>query len=274
MSQRRVVFFVSDSTGITAETLGQSILTHFPAFDFERVLLPFVDSATKMEDAVAKINEAAAGHATRPLVFSTLVDDALRGQLLDCKGMVLDCFETFVAPLEAELGEQATQSVGRSQGAGSVKEYDRRMEAVNYTLSHDDGVTERDLEEAEIILLGVSRSGKTPTCLYMAMQFGIKAANYPLIPEDMERMKLPSALLPHMKKLFGLTIRPERLHQIRSERRPGSPYAALSNCKAETQAAEALLRASGVPCLESTSKSIEELATTIIHEAKLQRHVY
>ncbi len=273
MSKRRVVFFVSDSTGITAETLGQSILTHFPSFEFERVLLPFVDSAAKMEDAVAKIN-AAAAPATRPLVFSTLVDDALRSQLLNCNGMVLDCFETFVAPLEAELGEQATHSVGRSQGAGSVKEYDRRMEAVNYTLSHDDGVTARDLEEAEIILLGVSRSGKTPTCLYMAMQFGIKAANYPLIPEDMERMKLPSALEPHMKKLFGLTIRPERLHQIRSERRPGSVYAALSNCKAEIQAAEALLRAASVPCLESTSKSIEELATTIIHEAKLQRHVY
>jgi [pyruvate, water dikinase]-phosphate phosphotransferase / [pyruvate, water dikinase] kinase len=274
MSARRTVFFVSDSTGITAETLGQSILTHFPEFQFERVLLPFVDSEGKMADAVAKINAAADSAQARPLVFSTLVDDALRNQLTACRAMLLDCFETFVAPLEAELGTQATQSVGRSQGGGSVKEYDRRMEAVNYTLSHDDGVTARDLQEAEIILLGVSRSGKTPTCLYMAMQFGIKAANYPLIPEDMERMKLPSALGPHTKKLFGLTIRPERLHQIRSERRPGSTYAALSNCKLEVQAAEALLRAAGVPCLESTSKSIEELATTIMHEAKLQRHVF
>jgi regulator of PEP synthase PpsR (kinase-PPPase family) len=227
-----------------------------------------------MATAVASINAAARKDGARPLVFSTLVDDELRDQLIRCDGMVLDCFETFVAPLETELGMQATASVGRSQGGGSVQEYDRRMEAVNYTLSHDDGVTARDLEEAEIILLGVSRSGKTPTCLYMAMQFGIKAANYPIIPEDMERMKLPSVLLPHKKKLFGLTIRPERLHQIRSERRPGSHYAALSNCKFETQAAETLLRETGVPCLESTSKSIEELATTIIHEARLQRHVY
>jgi regulator of PEP synthase PpsR (kinase-PPPase family) len=188
--------------------------------------------------------------------------------------MVLDVVEHFIIPLEVELGQKSAHAVGRSHSTDNVKDYNHRIEAVNYTLAHDDGVTNRNLDAADIILVGVSRSGKTPTCLYLAMQFGVKAANYPLIPEDLERMKLPPALLPLRHKVWGLSIAAARLQQIRQERKPDSKYAALDNCKWEVNAAEKLMTQAGISFLNSTTKSIEELATTILHEAHLVRRVY
>lgn len=274
MKIERSVFFVSDRTGITSEMLGQSLLAQFDNVEFNRVAVPFVDSVDKAVAAVDLINRAADDEGARPIVFSTLVNEDTRDVLRTANALVLDCFAIFIAPLEIELGIRASQQIGRSHGAGNVQKYDKRIEAVNYTLSHDDGVTVRDFADAEIILVGVSRSGKTPTCLYLALQFGVKAANYPLLPEDIAVMKLPKSLQPYRKKLYGLTIAPQRLHQIRSERRPNSDYAALSNCRYEVQTAEALLRTEKIPFFESTNKSVEELATTIMHEAGLQRVVY
>ena len=188
--------------------------------------------------------------------------------------LVLDVFERFIVPLESELGVKSMHAVGRAHSVSNVKDYNHRIEAINYTLAHDDGVTHRGLEDADIVLVGVSRSGKTPTCLYMAMQFGIKAANYPLIPEDLEANRLPPSLMPLKQKVWGLSITPERLHQIRSERRPDSHYAALDNCRYEVAAAEKLMRQAEIPYLDSTTKSIEEIATHMLHEAHLVRRVY
>ena len=274
MSQRRRVFFVSDRTGITVEALGSSLLTQFGDFDFLRVTLPFIDTIPKAIQVVAQVNEADHDTGQRPLVFSSIVDDAVRAEINKCNGLVLDVFERFIVPLESELGEKSMHAVGRSHSAGNVKDYNHRIEAINYTLAHDDGVTHRGLEEADIVLVGVSRSGKTPTCLYMAMQFGIKAANYPLIPEDLEANRIPKSLLPLKGKVFGLSITPERLHQIRSERRPDSTYASIANCRQEIAAAEKLMRQAGIPFLDSTTKSIEEIATHVLHEAHLVRRVY
>jgi regulator of PEP synthase PpsR (kinase-PPPase family) len=274
MSQRRRVFFVSDRTGITVEALGSSLLTQFGDVDFLRVTLPFIDTIPKAIQVVAQVNEAHRDSAQRPLVFSSIVDDAVRAEINKCTGLVLDVFERFIVPLEAELGVKSMHAVGRSHSAGNVKDYNHRIEAINYTLAHDDGVTHRGLEEADIVLVGVSRSGKTPTCLYMAMQFGIKAANYPLIPEDLEANRLPPSLLPLKGKVFGLSISPERLHRIRSERRPDSRYAAIENCREEVSAAERLMRHANIPFLDSTTKSIEEIATHVLHEAHLVRRVY
>ena len=274
MSQRRRVFFVSDRTGITVEALGSSLLTQFGDFDFLRVTLPFIDTIPKAIQVVAQVNEADHDTGQRPLVFSSIVDDAVRAEINKCNGLVLDVFERFIVPLESELGEKSMHAVGRSHSAGNVKDYNHRIEAINYTLAHDDGVTHRGLEEADIVLVGVSRSGKTPTCLYMAMQFGIKAANYPLIPEDLEANRIPKSLLPLKGKVFGLSITPERLHQIRSERRPDSTYASLENCRQEVVAAEKLMKHAGIPFLDSTTKSIEEIATHMLHEAHLVRRVY
>lgn len=274
MTIRRTAFFISDRTGITAEMLGQSLLTQFEPIEFKRVTIPFIDSVEDAQIAIQQVNAAAAEDGARPIVFSTLVDDAVRSAIGDMNALVLDLFEMFIVPLEAELGVHSSHSVGKSHSASNLISYTYRIEAVNYTLSHDDGATNRNLEEADIILVGVSRSGKTPTCLYMALQYGIKAANYPLIPEDLESMKLPAALMPFRHKLYGLTISPERLQQIRAERKPDSKYAALANCRFETQTAEALMLRSIIPFVDSTTKSIEEIATTILHDAHLVRRVY
>ncbi len=274
MSNRKRVFFVSDRTGITVEALGSSLLTQFGGIDFLRVTLPFIDTIPKAIQVVAQINEAHHDTHQRPLVFSSIVDDEVRAEINKCDGLVLDVFERFIVPLEGELGRKSTHAVGRSHSAGNAKDYNHRIEAINYTLSHDDGVTHRGLDEADIVLVGVSRSGKTPTCLYMAMQFGIKAANYPLIPEDLEANRIPPSLVPLKGKVWGLSITAERLHQIRSERRPDSTYASLENCSYEVKAAEKLMRNAGIPYLDSTTKSIEEIATHMLHEAHLVRRVY
>lgn len=274
MSQRRRVFFVSDRTGITVEALGSSLLTQFGDVDFLRVTLPFIDTIPKAIQVVAQVNAADRDTGQRSLVFSSIVDDGVRAEINKCNGLVLDVFERFIVPLEGELGQKSTHAVGKSHSAGNVKDYNHRIEAINYTLSHDDGVTHRGLEDADIVLVGVSRSGKTPTCLYMAMQFGIKAANYPLIPEDLEANRLPPSLLPLKGKVFGLSITAERLHQIRSERRPDSTYASIANCRHEIAAAEKLMKHAGIPFLDSTTKSIEEIATHVLHEAHLVRRVY
>jgi regulator of PEP synthase PpsR (kinase-PPPase family) len=271
---KRSVFYVSDRTGITAEMLGQSLITQFDGFHFQRHTMPFVDSEERARDAIATINLAAATDGHRPLVFSTLIDEPIRRIIRTADALVLDFFETFIAPLESELGTPSSHAVGKSHSTGDLHTYTQRINAINFSMAHDDGINSAGLDEAEIILVGVSRCGKTPTSLYLAMQFGIKAANYPLIPEDLDKQQLPSALLPWRKKLWGLSIRPERLHQIRSERRPDSRYASLSNCRHEIQAAEAMLRAHGIPFLESTNMSIEELSTTILHQTGLARHLY
>jgi len=274
MTARRTAFFISDRTGITAEMLGQSLLTQFDPIEFQRITIPFVDSVEDAEAAVEQVNAAVIEDGARPIVFSTLVDDDVRKVIGKMNALVLDLFEMFIIPLEAELGLHSSHTVGKSHSTANFSSYNQRIEAINYTLTHDDGATNRNLEDADIILVGVSRSGKTPTCLYMALQFGIKAANYPLIPEDLQQMKLPPVLLQHRSKLYGLSITPERLQQIRSERRPDSKYAALANCKFEVQAAEAMMHQASIPFLDSTTKSIEEIATTILHTAHLARRIY
>jgi [pyruvate, water dikinase]-phosphate phosphotransferase / [pyruvate, water dikinase] kinase len=270
----RTVFFVSDGTGITAETFGNAITAQF-AVDAKHVRLPFLDSVDKAQAAVTQINDTHAREGKRPIVFTTLVNDEVLWVIKsNCTGMVLDLFGTFVQPLEEELGQKSNHRVGRFSDASKSKAYDERIEAINYSLAHDDGQTHRDLALADVILVGVSRSGKTPTTLYLAMQHGLKAANYPLIPEDFERKQLPPALAAHRKKLFGLTIDPLRLAEVREERRPGSKYAQLANCRYEVAEAESLMRREGIRWLSTTTKSIEEIATTILQEIWPERLSY
>ncbi|HXM83705.1 MAG TPA: pyruvate, water dikinase regulatory protein [Burkholderiales bacterium] len=273
MVQRRTVFFVSDGTGITAQMLGHSLLTQFEGVDFNQITLPFVDSAERAEECLARIEAESAGNS-QPIVFSTLVNQDVREVVRRANALFLDFFETFIDPLEAGLGVKSSHTIGRSHSAMDKKEYQQRIEAINFAMAHDDGASHRDLGQADVILIGVSRSGKTPTSLYLALQFGVKAANYPLIPEDFHRMKLPEALRAHKGRLYGLTIAPERLHEIRQERRPDSRYADLDNCRYEVEEAETLMRREGIRSINSTSKSIEEIATTILRELRIQRQVY
>jgi regulator of PEP synthase PpsR (kinase-PPPase family) len=274
MTQRRTVFFVSDGTGITVQMLGQSLLTQFEGVEFRQVTLPFVDSVEKAADCVARISAEAVNGNGKPVVFSTLVNQEVRQALRKADALFLDFFETFIDPLEAGLGLKSSHTVGRSHSAMDKKEYQQRIEAINFAMAHDDGASHRELAEADVILVGVSRSGKTPTSLYLALQFGVKAANYPLIPEDFQRMQLPEILRSRTGKLYGLTIAAERLHEIRRERRPDSKYSDLQNCRDEIASAEALMKREGIRCINSTSKSIEEIATTILRELRIPRHVY
>ncbi len=275
MPDRRTVFFLSDRTGITAEMLGNSLLTQFDYFEFKRVTIPFVDSPERVADAIRQVNETTQREGRRPLVFSSVVDEAMSETIRrETNALTLDFFQVFIQPLEAELGAKSSHAAGRSHGIANSHEYFARMEAINFTQAHDDGATTRDLAKAQVILVGVSRCGKTPTSLYLALQFGIRAANFPLTPDDFSDRKLPASVMPFRDKLFGLTIQPERLREIREERRPGSKYASLDSCRVEIREAEAMMVRENIAMLDTTTKSIEEIATTILHRAKLQRHVY
>jgi regulator of PEP synthase PpsR (kinase-PPPase family) len=270
----RTVFFISDGTGITAETFGNAILAQFEMKP-RHVRLPFTDTVDKAHQVIRQINHTAEVEGRKPIVFTTLVNMEILKVIQDgCQGMLLDMFGTFVHPLEQELGLKSNHRVGRFSDVSKSKEYHDRIEAINFSLAHDDGQSNRNLEEADVILVGVSRSGKTPTSLYLSMQYGLKAANCPLIPEDFERQQLPPALLAHKKKIFGLSIQPERLSEIRNERRPNSRYASLENCRMEVSEAEAMMRRAGIRWLSTTTKSIEEIATTILQEIRPERLVY
>jgi regulator of PEP synthase PpsR (kinase-PPPase family) len=241
---------------------------------FKQIRLPFIDTLDKAYDAVRRINEAFETDGKRAIVFSTLVKAELSMVVRQSKGMHMDLIQTFVEPLEQELGVKSTHTIGRSHNIADSDEYKNRIEAINFSLAHDDGQSNKNLAMADVILVGVSRSGKTPTSLYLAMQYGIKAANYPLIPEDFERGKLPSGLAPFKDKIFGLSIAADRLAEVRNERRPGSKYAALENCRYEINEAEKMMRREGIRWLSSTVKSIEEIAAMILHELKSDKRAY
>lgn len=270
----RTVFVVSDSTGITAATFSNSVLSQFDQVQFDTVRIPYLDSMEKAQAAVARINQVAAEQNAPPLVFSTLVDTKLADTIRSAQCIFFDLFGTFVQHIEAALGVKSSHSVGRSHMGGMSKQYTARIEAINFTLAHDDGQYVRGLEKADVILVGVSRCGKTPTSLYLAMQYAVKAANYPLIPEDFERGGLPSALVPYRKKLFGLSIHPGRLAEVRNERRPNSTYASIQQCQYEVAEAERLMRMENIPWLSTTTKSIEEISTKILTEIGLDRRQF
>ena len=275
MPNRRTVFFLSDRTGITAEMLGNSLLTQFEDFAFHRVTIPFVDSPEKIGDAIREVNATAEREERRPIVISSVDDEGMSETIRrEANALTLDLFQVFIQPLETELAAKSSHAAGRSHGIANSHEYFARMEAINFTQAHDDGVATRELPKAQVILVGVSRCGKTPTSLYLALQFGVRAANFPLTPDDFADQRLPASVMPLRDKLFGLTIQPERLREIREERRPGSKYASLSNCRYEVSEAESLMQRHNLPVLDTSSKSIEEIATTILHKARLERHIY
>lgn len=262
----RTVFFISDGTGITAGALGK-LLEHFPSTTFTQVRMPFTDTLDKIKLAQDAILHATLEDGGRPVVIMTLGDLGLRSTLKESNAYFIDLFNTFIDPLSLELDQKPLRGAGIAHSIMGTK-YNDRMEAINFTLNHDDGMTNSGLEEAQVILIGVSRCGKTPTSVYLAMQFGIKAANYPLIPEDFERGTLPAILHKHLDKIFGLTIKPERLHAVRNERRAGSFYASLDNCRKEITTAEGLMRDAGITWADSTSRSVEELSAIIMEKTR------
>jgi [pyruvate, water dikinase]-phosphate phosphotransferase / [pyruvate, water dikinase] kinase len=269
---RRTVFFVSDQTGVTAETLGHSLMTQFEGLEFRPVTLPFVSTLDKAQDAVRRIDRTAQAEGLRPIVFSTLVQDELRDVLMTANGLFLDLFSAFVGPLERELNTRSTHRAGRAHGIADLAAYTMRINATNFALANDDG-SGGDYAHADVVLVGVSRVGKTPTCVYMALQYGVFAANYPLTEEDLEAGRLPQRLELFRGKLYGLTIRPERLQQIRSERRRDSRYASRAQVQYELRAADALFGRYSIPVLDTSESSIEEIASRIMNTSGIERRL-
>jgi [pyruvate, water dikinase]-phosphate phosphotransferase / [pyruvate, water dikinase] kinase len=274
MARLRMVFFVSDRTGITAETLGNTLLTQFDGVEFRKATLPFVNTMDRANLAVARINDAARLSAERPLVFSTTVNDEIRAVLRTASGMFLDLFDSYIPAIEKELDQPSTHTVGRVHGMADSEGYRSRIDAINFAMAHDDGLTQKDYERADVVLVAPSRCGKTPTCLYMAMQHGLFAANYPLTDEDLEQARLPEFLLKFREKLYGLTSEAERLHRVRSERRPGSRYASLEQCAYELRQAEQLFQRHNIPVVNSADRSVEEIAVTVMQDKNLRRRTF
>ncbi|HET9048634.1 MAG TPA: pyruvate, water dikinase regulatory protein [Chiayiivirga sp.] len=273
MTPPRPVFFISDGTGITAETIGNGLLTQFPESRFSTQRIPFVGTESKARNAALKVQAQGKESGLRPIVINTVMDTALTALLAESGALMLDVFAPFMDPLESELGVKRKPAVGQAHGMVDYAKYESRINATNYALSHDDGANVH-YDEAEVILVGVSRSGKTPTCLYLALHFGVKAANYPLTEEDLGSGELPKHLRAHRRKLFGLTIDPVRLHQIREARRPGSRYATLDTCRQEVQTAEALFKQEHLPSLSTTNTSIEEIASKVLSKLHIEKHLF
>jgi regulator of PEP synthase PpsR (kinase-PPPase family) len=272
---KRTVFYISDGTGITAETVGHAVLTQFDSIEFEHVSVPFTNTSGKLTEIIDRINQLDDASDHRPVIFITLTNLEFASQIIkDCNGIIVDIFNAFVKPLELEFKHPSSIVTGVSHSLSDRRSYDSRMDAINFSLVHDDGASLQHLKQAEVVLIGVSRSGKTPTSVYLAMQFGILAANSPLTDDDLESDSLPKYLKAFKRHIYGLTIEPERLQQIRQKRRPDSQYASLAQCRKEVQSAEEMFQHEKIPFLNSTSQSIEEIATQIIQDMKLKRRYY
>ena len=270
----RPVFFISNSTGITVETLGRSLLYQFSSVKFESHSLRFIDSVEKATEAVQSINQCANETGLRPIILSTLIKPELRTILAGAEGLYLDIFDTFISPIEEEIGCDAKLGMGRVHGIGDDEYYSARIDAVNYSLKTDDGVGAKDYEQADVILIGASRTGKTPTSLYLAMHFGLKAANYPIVDEELDSHHLPQSLKDFKSKIFGLLVTAERLQNIRTKRRPDSSYSSLPQCQYEIRQTEAMFHEQNIPFFDVSSMSIEEVASNIMDMLKISPRAF
>lgn len=268
---KRNVFFISDRTGITAEMLGRSLLTQFEDIHFNTQLKPFIDTVEKAHKTVALINQTGQQQKQRALVFTTIVDPEIYQILNEADCLLMDFFDTFISPLENELGKRSSHHIGKLHGIENDQGYNKRINAINFALGCDDGINTQHYGNAQLILVGVSRCGKTPTSLYLALQYGIYVANYPVTEDDKESLRIPSALREYKDKLYGLSIEPERLRAIRSERRPNSRYADIKQCRHEIDEIETLFRRENIPFINTTSRSIEEIAAKIMSKRGLRR---
>jgi regulator of PEP synthase PpsR (kinase-PPPase family) len=265
---KRTVYFVSESTGITAETLGHSLLSQFDSVDFEQVYMPYIDTVLRAQTLTQRMQEASERDGVRPIVFATMLDAEIRDTLKGGNCFYLELFEGFIDPLSVELGIAPSRKAGRSHAITKPSSYTKRIDAINFAMTNDDGVRPDNFVHADVVLLGVSRSGKTPTCLYLAMHYGLRPANYPITEEDFERGDVSPLVWACQEKTFALTIEPQRLQRIREERRPGSPYASLKRCQEDIRRAGQMYKRLQIPVLNTTNQSIEEISTHILKAFK------
>jgi len=267
------IFYVSDGTGITVETLGNTLLTQFQHFELRKIHHPYIDSDEKIKAVAEEIDQTAKTDHNPPIVFNTLVVEEHRKILGACEALHFDLFDLFIKPMEENLGLKSNRGIGRSHGIGVFDTYKSRIDAIHFAMVNDDGSSVDNYASSDVIMLGVSRCGKTPTCIYLALNYGIHAANYPLTTDDLNDNRLPEFLRPHRKKIYGLSINPNRLHQIREERRPNSKYATLSQCQYEVRTALSLFQKEKIPYLDTSTISIEEIAAYLMQQKQLKRRI-
>ncbi|MEZ0165165.1 pyruvate, water dikinase regulatory protein [Kineococcus sp. LSe6-4] len=265
----RAVFFVSDSTGITAETLGGALLSNFPAVRFARRTTPFVASRAAAEQVVRDV-VGAAGRGLAPILFTTIRDPVVREVLRSAPAVRIDLLSGYLTELEQALGTTASEQLSGFHRVGDTEAYFARMRAVEYAIEHDDGQSYRALGSADVVIVAPSRCGKTPTTMYLALQHGLQVANYPLTDEDFPADGLPTVLAPLADRCFGLTTTALRLSQVRHERRPDSRYASLAQCSLELRRAEQLYRRHRIPYVNSSTKSVEEMSAVILQNLHLR----
>ncbi|MFN8770225.1 MAG: pyruvate, water dikinase regulatory protein [Neisseriaceae bacterium] len=265
------VFFISDRTGITTEGLGNALLTQFESVIFRKEVIPFVDTLYKADQAIVKINNRYLQDGVKPIILTSIINPEIRNKFKLTNAFHMDFFESFIPNLELEIGAKASLAIGKSHGIIDENKYYKRIDAIDYSLYNDDGVTVRNFDEADVVLIGVSRVGKTPTCLYLAINYGIKAANYPFVENDLKNDRLPRALVPYHGKLFGLTIDVERLHHIRMNRLPNTEYSSMNTCLKEVNTAEHIMQTYDIPYLNTSKKSIEEISVAIMQSIHLHR---
>ena len=270
---KRHAFVISDRTGLTAEAMAHSLLSQFPKVDFQTRMVPFIDNVDKARELVTEINDAARESGLKPLVFVTLVDDVIRSIVNQSESVVFDLFDTFIGPMERELGLESSHSVGKSHGVSDNKAYTSRIAAVHFAMQTDDGLETDHYNLSDLIVIGVSRCGKTPTSLYLSLHYGLFVSNYPLTESELLTKKLPEILVQSREKVFGLTIDPQRLLQIRQERYKGDSYSSVQTCQQEVAQAENIFRTARIPYLNTTRMSVEEIGATIIHRAGLRRRI-
>ncbi len=266
----RPVFIVSDRTGVTAGTMTHTLLSQFPNIEFERHTIPFIDADDKLKSTIKQINHAYDTHKVKPLVFTSFIDSKYIREFEKSEGVVIDLFKPFIDDLERHLHSDSSHEVGQAHGIVQEHDYMHRMDAINFSMQYDDGVKTGDYHKADLVLVGVSRAGKTPTSLYMALHYGLYTANYPLADDDFEAGKLPDDLIDSRDKLFGLSIDPFQLQKIRQKRRADSQYSSLSQCQQEVRQAQQFFRRYRIPHTDSTTMSIEELASLIVHRMNLE----
>ena len=267
------VFLISDGTGITVESYTNSLLSQFPSMDFIFHSFPYTESKQQIEEIIIQINSCYKLKHEKPIIFLTMVNTSMLEPLYHAQADVFDLYTPLIDKLESILQSKSIDVIGRAHGFVSPSLYDQRIDAINYALATDDGLSDKNYHSADVILVGVSRCGKTPSCLYMALQFGIYAANFPITDESLDAYYLPDILKPFKSKLFGLTISPKRLQQIRQERRPNSKYASLEQCQYEIKQVESLYKTHHIPFLDSTCYSIEEISTRIINQMNIKKRI-
>ncbi len=265
------VFFLSDSTGISAETMGNALLIQFPALRFERTLIPFISSVDEARGVVARLDAALDESPRTPLVFTTAASDAVRQELHRTRCPMIDFFDLHMQRVEAILDSRGQRLAAQLHGVGDIKRYNNRMQAIEYSIEHDDGQSLRGLDKADVILVAPSRCGKTPTAMYLALQHGLFVANYPIVEEDLASSELPRPVRHLRERCFGLMTTAARLSAVRQERRPNSRYASLEQCTFELRQTEAIFKLHDLPVVDSSTKSVEEISTIILQSLKTTR---